>query len=636
MREESKKFNIPNEMRIFLDKTFYNHRMKILIPSKKAERNVGLLNHISLPEDEGLLYSNTKLFHTFNMNFSIVVICFDKHFKISSKPSLIKANSIFIVPKKSKYTLELSQESLPYLIQNNEEQNQLVDISIIYGKKAFFLYYFIKKISIILFLIFIFLISFSIYGEENIHISMGKTRTLDLGKPPLSIQISDPEILSVERLGVSNSIKISPKQEGETQITIDYPGGDETTWKINIGKFKPSLKNSVMENLYSSLEENPNSSELKYYVKKINKIQGIKSHQEGEKIILLGKIESLEDFLQLSQIVSSHPTMYFPAYDIDDKFQNSIVTTINSEFKLYGERNLRIIPRQGLYTVIGVPSSPASKVKIWNYLNGLIPNIVDAMSFQIGDSALVQINLDFLEIAKGARKDIGFKNPFLSQVQGGLNFTSQNFTQGISEPTLQIGPISSFFKAIQNNSYMKELAKPVILSRSGEKAFFLAGGEVQIVTSTASSSSTTSSVTYKPFGILFHVTPQVQVDGSIWLKLNLEVSDISEALSYQNIPGFTSRKIENTIILTEGDTAVLSGLVQNKNSSQIEKVPFLGNIPILGELFKSRNYQENQTELWVAITVRRVDLENRISPNEIAIQQKFEEAKKNISKGLLD
>ncbi len=357
---------------------------------------------------------------------------------------------------------------------------------------------------------------------------------------------------------------------------------------------------------------------------------------DGEKIIILGEIKSVKSFMDLSAIVSSRTTLFFPAYDIPAQFESSIISFLQADLKIFGEKNLKIINRRGILTLTGVPSSPAGKIKCWNYLIGLIPNIVDAMSMHVGESSLVQINLDFLELAKGEGTELGFTQPIFSNIAADLNFPAGLISQGIQNPSLQIGSISSLFKALQNKSFVRELAKPVVITRSGEKASFLAGGEVPIVTSTATTGSTTSSISYKPFGILFNVTPHVQMDGSIWIKLDLEVSQVSEALSYQNIPGFTSRKVNTSIVLNGGNTALLSGLVQNKDMKQIQKIPFLGNIPILGELFKSRKFQENSTELWVAITAILGDVNESEKFSNNFIENKFNAAKKNHKGSLLD
>ena len=254
-----------------------------------------------------------------------------------------------------------------------------------------------------------------------------------------------------------------------------------------------------------------------------------------------------------------------------------------------------------------------------------------------GDSSVIQVNLEFLEVGKSEKLGVGFQQPGMNKaISGSLNFSPSILSSGISQPTLQIAPLTSLLKALQERAYARNLAKPVVITRSGEKASFLAGGEVPIVSASVSLTGQNASVTYKPFGILFNVTPVLQTDGSIWLKLDLEVSDISESLSYQNVPGFTTRKVKTNIILKDKKYAILSGLVQTKNSKSVEKFPLLGSIPILGELFKSRKFKDDESELWVAVSAIRGDLVDEDKDIQALIESKFNNYKKNISGDLLD
>ena len=594
-------------------------------------KKVGLLNHSSLPIEFGISYKNTKLFHTFNMQFPISVLCFDKNYHLLSSSCIVNINSIFICPRKTKYTFEMNEE-IHLRMKNNLPQK----IRVLSKNKSKILFMLLKNTKFILLILFILFFSYSCFANDEMTIPMGRTRVLDLGKAPLSIQISDPDILEIQRIGITNSIKIIPKQEGDSEISLIFSSGENKHWNIHIGNKKQIYKTNSFSQGIKMINSEKKSEIIPILMSKINSISGIKCSFSGEKIILLGEIKNLSNLIQLAKIVSIQPSLFFPTYHIPTDLEESLLTLTQNELKLFGERNLKVLNQQGLFTVIGVPSSPTGKIKAWNYLSGLVPNVVDAMSLQVGDSSLVQINLDFLELGSGKKTEFGFKNSIMSSIGGDLNFPSGLVTKSNLEPSLQIGSISAFFKAIQNSSFAREIAKPVVITRSGEKASFLAGGEVPLVTSTATTASTTSNVTYKPFGILFNVTPRVQVDGSIWIKLDLEVSQISESLSVNGIPGFTSRKVNTHIILNEGTTAILSGLIQNKDVKQVEKIPILGSIPIIGELFKSRNFQENNTELWVAVTALRADREDNQKISEKILEEKFEEGKSKTSSGLLD
>ena len=147
------------------------------------------------------------------------------------------------------------------------------------------------------------------------------------------------------------------------------------------------------------------------------------------------------------------------------------------------------------------------------------------------------------------------------------------------------------------------LANPNLTALSGETGTFLAGGEIPIPLAQALG---TISVEYKQYGVSLAYTPTVLSDGRISLRVRPEVSqlDYSNAISLSGtrVPGLTTRRAETTIELGSGQSMMIGGLLQNSQNNSVNKTPFLGDIPILGALFRSNSFQRNETELVIIIT----------------------------------
>ena len=162
------------------------------------------------------------------------------------------------------------------------------------------------------------------------------------------------------------------------------------------------------------------------------------------------------------------------------------------------------------------------------------------------------------------------------------------------------------------------LANPNLTALSGETATFLAGGEVPIPISQGLGAV---SVEYKQYGISLAYTPTVLSDGRISLRVRPEVSqlDYSNAVTLggTRVPGLTSRRAETTLELGSGQSMMIGGLLQNSHNNTIQKTPFLGDLPILGALFRSNGFQRNETELVIIITPYLVKPVN--SPSQIAL-----------------
>jgi pilus assembly protein CpaC len=156
---------------------------------------------------------------------------------------------------------------------------------------------------------------------------------------------------------------------------------------------------------------------------------------------------------------------------------------------------------------------------------------------------------------------------------------------------------------MQNDGFVTTLAEPTLTALSGETASFLAGGEFPIPVSQALGSVT---IEYKQYGVGLAFTPIVLNDGRISMRVRPEVSELNDAGSVKLngfvVPALTTRRAETTVELGSGQSFMLAGLLQNRNNNSIEKAPFLGDIPILGALFRSTSYQRNETELVIIVT----------------------------------
>ncbi|MEO7564214.1 MAG: type II and III secretion system protein family protein, partial [Sphingomicrobium sp.] len=147
------------------------------------------------------------------------------------------------------------------------------------------------------------------------------------------------------------------------------------------------------------------------------------------------------------------------------------------------------------------------------------------------------------------------------------------------------------------------LAEPNLTAVTGETASFLAGGEFPIPVSEGLGSV---SIIYKSYGVGLAFTPIVLGDGRISMRVRPEVSELSNegaiTLNGFNVPALTTRRAETTVELGSGQSFMIAGLLRNSSSNSVDKAPFLGDIPILGALFRSTNYRKQETELVVIVT----------------------------------
>lgn len=145
------------------------------------------------------------------------------------------------------------------------------------------------------------------------------------------------------------------------------------------------------------------------------------------------------------------------------------------------------------------------------------------------------------------------------------------------------------------------LAEPRLSCRSGGSARFVAGGELPIPVIAANGAA---SVQFKEYGVRFEVSPVVNAAGMIAATLEAEISSINPELRVRDIPGLRKQSASTQVNLVEGQTLVIAGMLSNEISGSVDRIPALGDLPVLGKLFRSRRFQDRETEMVVLITPR--------------------------------
>jgi pilus assembly protein CpaC len=300
-----------------------------------------------------------------------------------------------------------------------------------------------------------------------------------------------------------------------------------------------------------------------------------------------------------------------------------------------------------------VPNAPAADRAVQiaeTYAPGKVVNMLS-----IGSSQQVMLEVRFSEIKRSALKDIGFgffvgndSGSFSGAVGGGASLTSgggsttttvplpgggTQTTTIDNAPELALGAIVDSFgiltrrfgafglnfdaalNALERRGAITTLAEPTLVALSGETASFLAGGEFPVpvvgsVGGAAGGNNLAITVEWKPFGVSLAFTPTVLADGVINLVVAPEVSSIdptaSIVINNLRIPGLQTRRAKTVVELRDGESFAMAGLLRTDFQDTVRQFPILGSIPIIGMLFKSTNFQREETELVIIVTPRLV------------------------------
>ena len=166
--------------------------------------------------------------------------------------------------------------------------------------------------------------------------------------------------------------------------------------------------------------------------------------------------------------------------------------------------------------------------------------------------------------------------------------------------------IATFIKALEDNNILQILAEPNLVTTNGKEANFLVGGEFPVPVLQGGSNSGSVTIQFREFGIRLLFTPQTTANNTIKLALRQEVStlDFANAVTLQGflIPALSTRRAETNVELAEGQTFVVAGLMDNRETDALSKIPVISSIPVLGALFKSKIERKSSTELVMLVT----------------------------------
>ena len=246
--------------------------------------------------------------------------------------------------------------------------------------------------------------------------------------------------------------------------------------------------------------------------------------------------------------------------------------------------------------------------------------IVDNMVAPIAVQVLLQVR--FAEISRSASKEFNavFNARNTDELRGNLNWEGNTVSEGslralVSSPGASI---EALIDASKRKGQFRSLAEPNLITVPGKEAYFLAGGEFPFPTLQSGNATGGITIVFKDFGIKLRFTPTITRSGAIRLKLAPEVSSLDFAnglvISGFEIPTILTRRAETEVELREGQHLAIAGLMDNNTVKNVSKIPILGDIPILGQFFRSTDAQERRTELLVLVSPRLVQATETATP----------------------
>jgi pilus assembly protein CpaC len=262
----------------------------------------------------------------------------------------------------------------------------------------------------------------------------------------------------------------------------------------------------------------------------------------------------------------------------------------------------------------GGVSSPVEAQQAFDIATRLVGDsakVVNAITVNERDQVMLRVTV--AEVSRDVVKQLGVNlSGSLSYGTAVVDFNTDNPFSASGQAltnsflTATLPKVTATLRAMEQAGVIRTLAEPNLTAVSGETASFLAGGEFPVVTGTSGPPNFTPTVEYKKFGVSLVFTPVVMAQGRISLKVMTETSELSTegnlTIGGFSIPSLKTRRAETTVEIPSGGSLAMAGMIKEQTKQSINGIPALMQIPVLGTLFKSRDYINNKTELVVLVT----------------------------------
>ncbi len=401
-------------------------------------------------------------------------------------------------------------------------------------------------------------------ADRTIELSMGRSQIINLNEPITDVFVSNNKVADVE-VRTPRQIHVVAKEQGNsTFYAITKSGRIAYSANINVGQGINSL-DGVLKSAFPEAE--------------------VKAIVNDRMVILTGTVKSPEDANEIDRMVNA----FVGNKPGDTEGKMMVINRLRTSTPL----------QVSLHVKIAEVNREVTKSMGFNLLN--------AGNFQKAGLFITQ-GRNPGTITPGIRGVSGSQFKPTAPAAGSSLTLASRF--------LGLDLLASLDLA-ENDGLVTTLAEPNLTALSGETASFLAGGEIPIPFSDGNGGVT---INYKEYGVGLAFTPTVLSDGRISMRVRPEVSELNDSAGVRydglSVPGISTRRAETTVELGSGQSFMIGGLMRNQHQNSIEKTPFLGDVPILGNLFRSRSFRRNQTELVIVVTPYLV---KPVSANEIVL-----------------
>lgn len=428
-------------------------------------------------------------------------------------------------------------------------------------------------------------------AQESLQLAVGQEISVDLPDIAKAVDLSNADVVSVSKGRTKQTLYLKGLRVGQTKMVITLGQGKRLNYSVVVG------------------------NKLKEIERQLKTISGIKYEVRSGRIHVQGTLSHRQAKVKLNQLKRRYGNLIIDTTEAVIASNSTVVRTINRILRENDIANIQAHAYGRIVVLEGSAKNESQAEMALRIARIIYPSIENRIAKDSKGGPSVSIEVMFVEVRKSNDKTVGFKNAFGNAEPNGMQ---SGVAQAVIEPKggsihrgnigmqWQVGWLATFLELIQERSVSRVLSNPKLITRTGTKAKFHSGHVYYLTNRTADAQGNVlQELEPVEAGIILNVTPKIDEIGQIDSVIKTSVSDFAQG-SDGAAPKLSKSSVDTEITINDGQTIMLSGLTRKSNSKVVARVPILADIPVVGELFKSRKTKDEETELLILVTMNRI------------------------------
>lgn len=572
-----------------------NETQHFLIPNRTIEKLKGIKAFTWMGKHDIIAFKAPCVLHTFGLNKTLYLTKFDENFVQTGSSTPVQPNSVVICLKTDCFVGETHQ-SLPNTPSNpdhlkcsslEEKKRQRKGMRSRLAQMKIR----IRFLSCLMFALS-HLVAQHSYGKTSnsaIKLEVGASQEVVLNQAPRNLNISNPDVLNVQRVGLSNKILVTGLSAGESVLIAQFPNNTEKRWHFLVG----TKTNHLVT------KDRLSSASLIRTAREVQKRTGLEVMVDSGFITSFGR---LSNDVQANAFVDICLGMQecMPRHSVSESTLGHIVERLTEHLKQMSYPHVNLATSLGGVLVSGTLPSEQEKQRIESLLESVLPKVFSQLTAERANQDLIETELSFFRVSETGLTALG-----LSTVSENAAMPTSGLMQlGVPLQTAKLkgGPVLNFafptvlLQALSKKGIIRQIAQPTLVVSSGGRGEITSGGELLF-----QSGGQVQKFLTQNYGITVALQPKLIGRDRIVHKVDLKITHPQADPTHNAVSSLNTSALSTEVTCAPNQHLLLTRIAQKASGKSITKVPILGHIPLLGELFKTRELSGEDAELWITI-----------------------------------